>query len=306
MDTRFTGVIPPVVTPFTVQGEIDLESLDRLIDVLIEGGVTGLFSMGSTSEVAYLTDAQRDVVVGRTVERVAGRVPVLVGAIDTTAGRVVEQARRAAALGADAIVSTCPFYALNSEAEYAAHFRAVAASVDLPLFAYDVPVRLGGKKLFRDLLVGLGSEGVLAGVKDSSGDDVAFRRLVMANEDAGHPLALLTGHELVVDGMLLLGADGVVPGYGNVEPRAYRDLWDAAVAGDWARARRIQDEIARNFECVFAVTGRSGDATGVGAFKTAMAALGTIATATMAFPVEPLEPASAQAVLAVLRKNGLL
>ena len=124
MDTRFTGVIPPVVTPFTVQGEIDLESLDRLIDVLIEGGVTGLFSMGSTSEVAYLTDAQRDVVVGRTVERVAGRVPVLVGAIDTTAGRVVEQARRAAALGADAIVSTCPFYALNSEAEYAAHFRA--------------------------------------------------------------------------------------------------------------------------------------------------------------------------------------
>ena len=128
----------------------------------------------------------------------------------------------------------------------------------------------------------------------------------MANEDAGHPLALLTGHELVVDGMLLLGADGVVPGYGNVEPRAYRDLWDAAVAGDWARARRIQDEIARNFECVFAVTGRSGDATGVGAFKTAMAALGTIATATMAFPVEPLEPANAQAVLAVLRKNGLL
>ena len=296
MDTRFTGVIPPVVTPFTVQGEIDLESLDRLIDVLIEGGVTGLFSMGSTSEVAYLTDAQRDVVVGRTVERVAGRVPVLVGAIDTTAGRVVEQARRAAALGADAIVSTCPFYALNSEAEYAAHFRAVAASLDLPLFAYDVPVRLGGKKLSRDL----------AGVKDSSGDDVAFRRLVMANEDAGHPLALLTGHELVVDGMLLLGADGVVPGYGNVEPRAYRDLWDAAVAGDWARARRIQDEIARNFECVFAVTGRSGDATGVGAFKTAMAALGTIATATMAFPVEPLEPANAQAVLAVLRKNGLL
>lgn len=306
MDTRFTGVIPPVITPFTAQGELDAQSLDRLIDHLIDGGVHGLFPLGSSGEVAYLTDAQREAVLQRVVSRVDGRVPVLAGAIDTTASRVIEQARRAQDLGADAVVVTCPFYALNDEAEIAAHFRAVAAALTIPVLAYDVPVRLGGTKLSRDLLVGLGKEGVIVGVKDSSGDDVAFRRLVAANEAAGHPLALLSGHELMVDGMLLLGADGCVPGYGNVEPRPYRQMWDASRQGQWQRVREIQDGLAARFEAVFAVQGRSGDATGIGAFKTAMAQLGIIATNRMAFPIEPLEEANRTAVVEVMRREGLI
>ena len=200
MDTRFTGVIPPVITPFK-DGQIDLDSLDHLVDLLIDAGVNGLFLLGSSAETAYLTDAQRELVVTRVVDRAAGRLPVLVGAIDTTANRVIEHARRAQALGADAIVAACPFYAINDMTEIAEHFTAIRQAVDLPLFAYDVPVRLNGKKLAVDMLVRLGGLGMLDGVKDSSGDDVAFRRLVAANEEAGHPLVLLTGHECVVDGL---------------------------------------------------------------------------------------------------------
>ena len=306
MDSRFAGVIPPVVTPVTAQGDVDLDSLDRVIDHLIGGGSDGLFVLGSSGEVAYLTDAQRDIVLERTVARAAGRVPVLSGVIDTSPNRVIAQARRAQDLGADAVVATCPFYTLNDQPEFADHFRAIAAAVDVPLFAYDVPVRLGGKKLGRDLLVSLGTEGVLAGVKDSSGDDVAFRRLVAANEAAGHPLALLTGHECVVDGMLLLGADGMVPGYANVEPALYAELYAAARAGQWERARRIQDRICAGFEIVFVPQGRSGDATGVGAFKTAMEALGVIASNTMAFPVKALEGPTKEGIVAVLKRQGLL
>lgn len=305
MDTRFTGVIPPVVTPFR-NGEVDVESLGRVIDFLIEGGVNGLFVGGSSGEVAYLTDAERDAVVTFTVERAAGRVPVLAGAIDTTAHRVAEQAQRIEALGADAVVAACPFYAMNDIAEIADHFRYIASRISIPLFAYDVPVRLNGKKLTRDLLVALGTEGVIAGVKDSSGDDVSFRRLVAANEAAGHPLALLTGHECVVDGMLLLGGDGCVPGYGNVEPRPYADMWAAAQAGDWAEARRIQDRICAGFEIVFVPQGRSGDATGIGAFKTVMEAQGTIASNEMAFPVVALEGETKEGVLAIARAQGLI
>ncbi|SDL17702.1 dihydrodipicolinate synthase family protein [Tessaracoccus oleiagri] len=288
MSRKFTGVIPPVVTPLTADGALDLPGLDDVVEHLISGGMHGLFVLGSTGEVAYLTDAQRDEVLSRVVAKTAGRVPVIAGAIDTTTARVIEQAKRAQALGADAVVATCPFYAINSADEIADHFRAIAAAIDVPLFVYDIPVRVNGVKLDHQMLVDLGKEGVVAGVKDSSGNDVAFRRLVAANEAAGHPLSLLTGHECVVDGMLLLGADGVVPGYANVDPRRYTDLWEAAQAEDWTAARRIQDEICEGFEIVFVAKGRSGDAAGVGAFKTAMQALGIIESNTMAFPVQAL------------------
>ncbi|BDA65131.1 dihydrodipicolinate synthase family protein [Actinomyces capricornis] len=306
MDTRFTGVIPPVITPFTAEGDLDLDSLEAVVEHLITGGVHALFALGSSGEVAYLTDAQRDAVIERTVSAAAGRVPVLAGAIDTTSQRVIAQARRAVDLGAQAVVATCPFYAKNDTQEIAEHFRAVAGAVDAPLFAYDVPVRLGGVKLERDMLVELGGQGVLAGVKDSSGDDVGFRRLVAANEAAGHPLALLTGHECVVDGMLLLGADGVVPGYGNVDPHRYALLWQASQEGDWARARQIQDEICAGFEIVFVPRGRSADATGIGAFKTVMEAQGTIATNQMAFPVRALEGRVKDEILAIATAQGLI
>ena len=92
MDNRFTGVIPPVVTPFTAEGEVDLDSLDKVVEHLIAGGVDGLFALGSSGEVAYLTDAQRDAVIERVVKAAAGRVPVLAGAIGpfSLAGRLMD------------------------------------------------------------------------------------------------------------------------------------------------------------------------------------------------------------------------
>ncbi|MGM7424794.1 MULTISPECIES: dihydrodipicolinate synthase family protein [unclassified Cellulosimicrobium] len=301
----FHGIVPPVLTPLTTDGEVDVASLERLVDHLVTEGVHGVFVLGSTGEVAYLTDAQRDLVVRTVVRAAAGRVPVMGGAIDLTTPRVVEQAKALAAAGADAVVATAPVYALNDLDEIERHLRAVAAAVDVPVFAYDIPVRVR-TKLPADLLVRLGSEGVLAGVKDSSGDDVAFRRLVAANAAAGSPLALFTGHEVVVDGMLLLGADGVVPGLANVDAGGYVRLWDLAQAGKWDDARVEQDRIAALFEIVFQARGRSGDAAGVGAFKVAAQRQGLIDTATMAFPVEALDGEVADRVEEITRAAGLL
>ncbi|MDF9877804.1 dihydrodipicolinate synthase family protein [Cellulosimicrobium cellulans] len=301
----FHGIVPPVLTPLTTDGEVDVASLERLVDHLVTEGVHGVFVLGSTGEVAYLTDAQRDLVVRTVVRATAGRVPVMGGAIDLTTPRVVEQARALVAAGADAVVATAPVYALNDLDEIERHLRAVAAAVDVPLFAYDIPVRVR-TKLPADLLVRLGTEGVLAGVKDSSGDDVAFRRLVAANAAAGSPLALFTGHEVVADGMLLLGADGVVPGLANVDAGGYVRLWDLARAGKWDDARVEQDRIAALFEIVFQAHGRSGDAAGVGAFKVAAQRQGLIDTATMAFPVEPLDGEVADRVEEITRAAGLL
>lgn len=304
---KFSGIFPPLVTPLTPERDIDFASLDRVVDNLIDGGMDGLFVLGSTAEMAYFTDAQRVAVVKAVVARNAGRLPILVGCMDLTQARVIEQAKQMLPLGIDGIVVTAPFYALNSPAEIADHFRLVKAAVgEVPVFAYDIPVRIGGVKLAPEMLVQLGCEGVLAGVKDSSGNDVAFRRLVMMNADAGHPLACFTGHETLNEAMLLLGADGQVPGYANVDPHRYAALGRAAAAGDWAEARRLQDEICRGFEIVFVAQGRGGDNGGVGAFKVAMAELGIIDCAVQSAPMPEFDDASVARIREIMAGVGLL
>lgn len=301
---QFAGVVPPVATPLLSDGSIDVASLERLVDTLVTEGVDGLFALGSTGETAYFTDEERVAILETIVRANAGRVPVIAGAIELTAHRVIETARRLVAAGADAIVTTAPIYAINSAVEIADHFRTIAAAIEAPLWAYDIPARVH-VKLPHDLLVQLGSEGVIAGVKDSSGDDVGFRRLLAANAAAGSPLVLLTGHEMVVDAMALAGADGVVPGLGNVDAAGYVRLWSAAQRGDWAAAREEQERLNRLFEIVFQPVGRSADAAGVGAFKTAMVARGIIDTPTMAHPVQPLDPATVERVHAIVAELGL-
>ncbi len=297
-------MVPPVVTPFNTDGSVDHETLANVVNHLVESGMHGLFAMGSTGEVAYLTNRQRHDVLKTIIDTNAGRVPVIAGAIDLTAQRSIELANDAVELGADAFVVTAPIYAINDVKEIEDHFRIIGAGVDAPMFVYDIPVRVH-KKIPADLLVRLGLDGVVAGVKDSSGDDVGFRRLVMANRAAGSPLRVFTGHEVVVDGMLLLGADGVVPGLANVDAARYAKLWDAAMAGDWATARVLQDELTSLFEIVFQATGRSGDAAGVGAFKVAMAAQGLLKSPAMAAPVQALDGDVAERIVEIVRANGL-
>ncbi len=303
---QFVGVFPPVVTPFTTDGEIDFESLNRVVDHLIDGGMHGLFVLGSTGEVAYLTDDQRESVVSAIAARVDGRVPLLVGCMEQTAPRVIPQAQRAVAAGASAVVITAPFYALNSPMEIEDHFRMVAAAVDVPLFAYDVPVRLGGVKLAPEMLVKLGTEGVLAGVKDSSGNDIEFRRLLGQNKAAGSPLKIFTGHEMLDEAMMLLGADGMVPGFANVDPKRYRALWDDCAAGKWEHAVGVQEEINAAFDIVFGPKGRGGDGTGVGAFKIAMSLLGIIDSPTQPRPLAAFTDEDIASVRDVLVKTGMM
>ncbi|MDO5604063.1 MAG: dihydrodipicolinate synthase family protein [Paracoccus sp. (in: a-proteobacteria)] len=304
-DKSFHGIIPPIVTPLNPDGGVNHDDLARHVDHLIAAGVDGVFPLGSTGEVAYLSDAQRLAVVETVARTAGGRVPVIAGAIELTAARVAEAGRALIAAGADAIVATAPVYAINDETEIADHFRRIREGVGAPLFAYDVPVRVH-RKLPAWLLVDLGREGVITGVKDSSGDDVGFRRLVAMNKAAGRPLRLFTGHEVVVDAMAMIGADGAVPGLANVDAAAYVRLWQAAQAGDMAGAIEAQEYLNRLFEIVFVATGRSGDAAGVGAFKAAMAALGLISGASMAFPVRALDGAVVEKIRAILHEAGLL
>ncbi|MFE4213442.1 dihydrodipicolinate synthase family protein [Streptomyces sp. NPDC056844] len=303
--TTYSGVIPPVVTPLTADGELDRASLERVVGHLLDGGVSGLFALGSSGETAYLTPAQQDEVIKVITSASAGQVPVLVGAIETTTNRAIERARAAAGLGADAVVATAPFYTRTHATEIDRHFRDIAAAVDVPLLAYDVPVCVHSK-LDPELLLPLAADGVLAGVKDSSGDDGSFRRLAIAARELPG-FSVLTGHELVVDAMMLSGADGSVPGLGNVDPHGYVRLHEAAVRGDWAAAKDEQDRLVGLFDIVTAAAPGTASATaaGLGAFKTALMLRGVIATNVMSPPMRRLDEGETAAIAAYLDRAGL-
>ena len=301
----FSGVIPPVVTPDTPDHQLDVVSFERSINRLIEAGVDGLFFLGSSGEVVFATDERRDQIVREAVRIVDHRVPVLVGIIDTQTERVLEHGRRALALGADALVATAPFYALGGPTDVEEHFRILHQELDAPLFAYDIPVCVHTKLPWK-MLARLGAEGVLAGVKDSSGDDVYFRYLVQENEKNGHPLTLLTGHEIVVDGALLSGADGSVPGLANVEPKGYVRMWKAAQDGNWAEVKREQDRLNEISHIFDVTTGVQGYGAGVGAFKCALNLMGIFDSNQMPRPVKPLDDQNREAIKQVLVANNLL
>ncbi|MEU8351276.1 dihydrodipicolinate synthase family protein [Streptomyces sp. NPDC048845] len=304
-----TGVVPPLCTPLTPDGEVDPGSLGALVERLVTAGVGGLFALGSSGEAAYLSDARRRTALRTVVETAAGRVPVLAGVIDMTTARVLDHARAAAELGADALVATAPFYTRTHPAETAAHFRAIRAAVDLPLYAYDIPSAVH-TKLPAATVLELAADGTLAGLKDSSGDDGALRRLLTGLRERGlaDTFSVLTGSELAVDGALLAGAHGVVPGLGNVDPDGYVRLYEHARAGRWREAAAEQDRLA----ALFALTEAGdpalmgGSSSALGGFKAALHLLGVIGCPATAAPQIPLDEAAVKTVRGHLRDGGLL
>ncbi|MEU2774912.1 dihydrodipicolinate synthase family protein [Streptomyces sp. NPDC007162] len=306
LPTPLTGVVPPVCTPLTPDREVDVRSLCGLVDHLTEAGVDGLFVLGSTSEAAYLTDRQRRLVTETVVSRVGGRLPVLAGVIDMTTPRVLDHVASATSAGADGIVVTAPFYTRTHPAEIARHFRLVADRSPVPVIAYDIPSAVH-TKLPAGLVLELAAEGVLAGLKDSSGDLAGLREVVVGSR--GLPgFGALTGSELTVDSALALGADGVVPGLANVDPDGYVRLYRLCRAGDGERARAEQERLCG----LYRMTGvgdpgrMGGSSAALGAFKAALHLRGVIDCPVTAEPQVPLSETETECVAKFLAGAGLL
>jgi 4-hydroxy-tetrahydrodipicolinate synthase len=301
----FHGIIPPTITPLTAAGTVDVASLERLTQRLVDAGVHGLFVLGSSGEGASLEPNARRLVVERTVAVADGRVPTIVGCLVPTTDHVIACARAAEAAGADAVVVTSPYYVRVATTEMLEHFRAVRGAIDLPILAYEVPVATQ-HSLSLELLDALAQEGIIAGVKDSSLDDVRLRRLLLQRRTDA-PVSVLTGHECFVDGALLAGADGAVPGLANVDPDGYVRLWQASQDGDWVRARKEQERLVRLMEITAAAGPAAGPSSaGLGGFKTALQLMGVIDHNLMTPPLHTLDGEERARVHEVLVATGLL
>jgi 4-hydroxy-tetrahydrodipicolinate synthase len=305
--TVLSGIVPPLCTPLTPDGDVDTGSLARLTESLLSAGVHGLFPLGSTGEVAFLRDDQRGEVIETVVKTAANQVPVLAGVIDTTTPRVLPHIRQAEELGADAVVVTAPFYTRTHPAEIARHFRLLAGASELPVIAYDIPVAVHAK-LDAAMVLELAAEGAISGVKDSSGDDAGFRGLILAARPIADRFSVTTGSELTTDIALALGAHGAVPGLGNVDPDGYVRIWSAVQGGDLKAAAAEQERLFRLFGMVKAAgPARMGaGSSALGAFKAALHLRGVIGCPRTADPYIPLNDAEVAYVRAHLETAGLL
>lgn len=282
--TSFTGLLPPIVTPLLPDGGVDEASLRSLVEFQIAAGVDGLFILGSSGEAIYLDDASRRRVAEIAADAVRERVPLLVGALDSTPNRVIAQVRSFADLPVDAYVATAPFYANLAPAEIADHFRLVADAADAPVLAYDIPGNVG-RRIDTRVLTALLADGTVAGLKDSSGSLTEFR-LILDALGPDRAAAMLTGADILADLALALGADGLIPGLANVRPDLFVNLLTAHREGATGRVAVYQRAITRLTAIFGAGEPRLGrHASELGALKYFLQKRGVIEHTTVSLPL---------------------
>lgn len=278
------GIVPPMVTPLLGDGRPDLDSIDSLVDYLIAGGATGILVLGSCGENGALSREHRLVVAERTIEHVARRVHVTVGlpALGLPDARV--DASEYATMGADSLLVPASFVFPHSQRELVGYFSGIhEAGNGAPLIAYNVPGRTG-VVLEAPLLRELAAEQIIGGVKDSSGDIEGHRRLAEATSDLDG-FARLSGSELSMDGVLLAGFHGVVPGLANAFIEFHVELARRAEHGDWAGASDMQGRICALFDLYMSPIGDgSFNAVVLASLKEALVQRGVIATSTTSSP----------------------
>lgn len=265
------GIIPPMVTPLTDRDTLDVAGLERLVDRLIDGGVSGLFALGTTGEAPSLSHRLRRETVERTCRAVDGRVPVLVGITDTSLVESVQLARASAELGAAAVVTSAPFYFPAGQPELREYLEELLPELPLPLMLYNMPA-LTKTHFSREVVDwALDQEGIV-GLKDSSGDLVYFKNMLRLAAAKRPDWSLLVGPEELLAESVLLGGHGGVNGGANLHPRLYVDLYEAARSGDLAEARRLSGQVMELSERLYTV-GHHGSAI-IKALKCSLSILG--------------------------------
>lgn len=234
--TIFTGAATALVTPMNGDGSIDYTSFANLIEMQIEGGIDALLVLGTTGEACTLSDEEKRTVIRFAIEKVAGRVPVIVGTGTNDTARTVELSKYAVGAGADALLVVTPYYNKATESGLVRHYLSVADAVDVPIIVYNVPSRTGvniGVTVYRELVR---HENIRA-VKEASGNMSLAADIL--SEFRGR-LDLYSGCDDLTLPILALGGCGVISVISNVIPRDVHDMCEKFAGGDVIGARDLQ------------------------------------------------------------------
>ena len=245
MQLPLRGIVTPLATPLApsteAESSLDASALERLIEHVIAGGVSGIFLLGTTGEYTSFGRELREEILRRTCAAVNGRVPVLANITDTALSETVRLAGTAVEAGADGLVLAAPCYFQNSQDDLIRYIEKVVAHISLPLFLYNIPHLT--KNSFEPETVRRASElpGVV-GLKDSTGDLRYLEQAVDLMRDRPGFSILIGPEEQLSEGMKR-GAIGGVCGGSNLFPRLFVDLYQANVSGDAQRIQELQQRV---------------------------------------------------------------
>lgn len=239
--TTINGIIPPLVTPLADRDALDHEGLVRLVEHVIEGGVSGLFVLGTTGEAPSLSHRLQREVVDRVCRHVNRRTPVYVGIADTAFVESVALAKHAADAGADALVLTTPYYFPAGQTELTDYINHLVPELPLPLLLYNMPALTKVRFELETLRV-LSSFEQIVGVKDSSGDLDYFGDLIELRTERPD-WGFYMGPEHLLMESVKLGGDGGVNGGANIFPSLFSAAYRAAKGNDSEAIRRLNAAI---------------------------------------------------------------
>lgn len=234
------GIVPAMVTPLDSQGRVNQAVLRQLTNHLIDGGVHGLFVVGSQGEFYALSPEQKRTAIATVVSEARGRVPVYAGTGAVTTAEACLLAKVAEDEGADAVSVITPYYIEPSQDELYEHYAAIAKSTRLPVLLYTNPARTG-VKLSVDLVARLAKVDGVVGMKDSSGDMTLLGEYIRRTPPT---FSVLVGRDTLIYAALCYGAKGAIAATANVAPRLVVEIYEAFIAGDHDRARLAQQRLA--------------------------------------------------------------
>ena len=217
--TIFKGMATAMVTPMTPEG-VDYEALGRFIDFQLESGINALVAVGTTGESATLTPEEREKVIAFTIDRVAGRVPVIAGTGTNNTQHAVNFSVSAAQAGADALLVVTPYYNKATQNGLIAHFTTIADKVDKPIILYNVPSRTGVNITPATCAV-LADHPMISGIKEASGN---ISQVATIRQMCGDDIDVYSGNDDQIVPILSLGGKGVISVLSNVAPRQTHDI----------------------------------------------------------------------------------
>ncbi|AWD21686.1 4-hydroxy-tetrahydrodipicolinate synthase [Fuscovulum blasticum] len=250
---RLSGSIPALVTPFK-GGEVDMDTLKKLVDWQIEQGSTGLVPVGTTGESPTLTHEEHEAVVEAVVTFAAGRVPVIAGAGSNNTVEGIRLIRHAEKVGADAALVVTPYYNKPTQAGLIAHFTALHDCCTLPIVIYNIPGR-SVVDMTPETMGKLAALPRIVGVKDATGK---IERVSQQRAACGADFVQLSGEDATALGFNAHGGVGCISVTANVAPRLCAEFQAATLRGDYATALKYQDLLMPLHEAIFLEPGLAG------------------------------------------------
>jgi 4-hydroxy-tetrahydrodipicolinate synthase len=250
---RGTGVA--LVTPFKNDGAIDFTALGKVIDHVIQGGIDYLVTLGTTGETPSLSKEEKIAIIEFTFSHTASRVPIIVGVGGNNTAEVISDLQKFPLTDALAVLSVTPFYNKPSQEGIFQHYKTIAEASPKPVILYNVPGRTG-RNMTAATSIRLAKDCPnVVGLKEASGDMAQCMEIL---RDAPTNFVVMSGDDLLALPQIACGMQGVISVAANAFPLEYSNMVRACLAGDFVKAKTINDPLIEAYDMMFAENNPSG------------------------------------------------